>query len=138
MTLVGQGPPYPYGTGPLTPARRYEVLREGPWKASAPRRAGSTGAIVRGDGRVMALGWIEPPARAKAPPLGRWLVEESNVSGSQWRVLQLPEGLSSTEGAPGSSCGRNAPAAVCRLLVVGGKTLYGADLLSGRARYWLE
>jgi hypothetical protein len=187
----------PYGTGPLTPARRFEVLREGQWEASALSRAGSTSAIVRADGRVMALGWIEPRATTKTPQLGRWLIEESNLSGSQWHVLPLPEGLSSTEGAPGSSCGRSAPEAVCRLLLVehpamasgavfllragtngalqdvwhwggdasgwgpvvsrsrtkagapiaedrvpllvlGDRTLYGAGLLSARARYWVE
>lgn len=187
----------PYGTGPVTPARRYEVLRDGRWAASASSRAGSTSAIVRQDGRVMTLGWIEPAANAKATEPGRWLIEESNVSGSRWRALPLPEGVSPVEGAPGASCGRSAPETVCRLLlvehpagpsgaifllraspggaledvwswgddaggwravarqshtragtplaedrvpllVVGDKTLYGADLLSGRARYWVQ
>jgi len=187
----------PYGTGPLKPARRYEVLRDGQWAASTPSQAGSTSAIVLQDGRVMALGWIEPPTNAKTPKAGRWLIEESDVSGRQWRALPLPEGVSSAEGAPGSSCGRSAPETVCRLLLVEhpsvpsgaifllragadgaledvwswgedtggwkavarqsrtgagsplaadrvpllvlvGKTLYGADLLSRQARHWVQ
>lgn len=186
-----------YGTGPLTPARRYEVLRDGQWEASAPSRAGSTSAIVRRDGRVMALGWIEPPAKSRAPEAGRWLIEESNGPGSPWRVLPVPQGVSPAAGAPDTSCGQAASEGLCRLLLVehpavasgavlllragtdgalqdvwawgddasrwqavalrsrtmagsplaedrvplravGDKTLYGADLLSGRARYWLE
>lgn len=187
----------PYGIGRLTPARRYEVLRDGQWSASSSSRVGSASAIVRQDGRVMALGRIEPPVNAKASEPGRWLIEESNVQGSRWRALPLPDGVSPVEGAPGTSCGRSAAETLCRLLlvehpavpsgavfllragadgtlddvwrwdddaggwkavargsrtmadnfldadnvpllVVGDKTLFGQDLLSGRARYWLQ
>lgn len=186
-----------YGTGPLTPAHRFEVLREGHWAASAPSRAGSTSAIVRNDGRVMTLGWYEPAAKSAASEVGRWLIEQSTVSGGQWRTIPLPEGVSPAEGAPGTSCGHSADEAMCRLVfvehpalapssifllrtgtggfledvwrwvddasawspaprtsrtrsaipfaenrvpmqILGGKTLYGADILSAGARYWLE
>lgn len=186
-----------YGIGPLAPSRRFEVLRDGHWTASAPSRAGSASAIVRHDGRVMTLGWFDPPAKAKTPELGRWLIEQSNVSGDQWRTIPLPEGVPPAEGAPGTSCGHSADEAMCRLVyvehpametgsifllrtgtggfledvwrwvddvsawspaprtsrtraasplaedrvpmqILGGKTLYGADILSAGARYWLE
>lgn len=119
-----------FAVGSLEPSDRYEiwdpVSRQ--WHFSAIKQAGAEEAVIRHDGRVVTLGWID----------NELMIEASTADGSEWKILPKPGAIQGAEPAGNSLCNRpDSGGSTCRL-TLGALPAGQGDRVFLIVRQWLR